>query len=312
MKNLIFLHQIVPKKKFNRYRLDKILSIFFSKYSRSHFKRCILKNCVYVNNRIINSPDFKIMKGDFLYVKFFTKKTNNLSPEKIFLNIVYEDKYLLIVNKQSSLVVHPGFGNYSGTLLNGLINRYKYIKKIPRAGIIHRLDKDTSGLIIVAKTSTSYFLLKKMMKNREIIREYKAIVLGQIKYGGLINAPISRNIKKRTCMAVNSFGKKAITYYFVKKVYKYYTLLKLRLETGRTHQIRVHMLYIKHPILGDKKYKYNFNFFPGLQKSSEFYKIKNFPRQALHAYKISFIHPIINKRIFIKLKLPQDMLDFLV
>ncbi|CAL4322491.1 RluA family pseudouridine synthase [Buchnera aphidicola] len=311
MKNLICLHQVVLKKKFNKYRLDKFLSIIFSEYSRNHFKKCILENCVYVNNKIINSPDFKIMKGDFLYVKFFSKKINIFSPKKMFLDIVYEDKYLLIINKSSALVVHPGFGNYTGTLLNGLINKYPFIKKIPRAGIIHRLDKDTSGLIIVAKTFSAYFLLKKMMKKRKIIREYQAIVLGKIKYGGLINAPISRNIKKRTCMQVNSNGKQAITYYSIKKIYKNYTLLKIRLKTGRTHQIRVHMLYIKHPIIGDQKYKCNYNLFQGLTESSEFNRIKSFPRQALHAYKVIFIHPITKKKIFVKLNLPQDMLEFL-
>ncbi|USS94390.1 RluA family pseudouridine synthase [Buchnera aphidicola] len=311
MKNLIFLRNVVLKKKFNKYRLDKFLSLSYPKYSRNHFKKCILKNCVFVNNTIVNSPDFRIMKGDSLNVKFFSKQSDNLSPQKMSLDIVYEDKYLLVINKKPSLVVHPGFGNDTGTLLNGLINYYKFIKKIPRAGIIHRLDKDTSGLIIIAKTFLSYLLLKKMMKKREITREYQAIVLGKIKYGGCINAPISRNLKKRTCMTVSSFGKHAITYYSIKKKYRYYTLLKIRLKTGRTHQIRVHMLYIQHPILGDKKYRCNYNIFKGLEKSSEFYKVKNFPRQALHAYKINFIHPITKKKIVIRLNLPKDMQNFL-
>ncbi|NIH16555.1 MAG: RluA family pseudouridine synthase [Buchnera aphidicola (Periphyllus lyropictus)] len=307
MKRLVLLTKIVSKKIFNKNRIDKFLAQCFKKYSRNHFKKCIIKKYVTVNDKIITSPDFKIKKGDIIHVKYYYKVVNYFTPEKIFLNIIYEDKYCLVINKPHSLVVHPGHGNYSGTLLNGLIYYYKDILNIPRAGIIHRLDKDTTGLIIIAKTISMYFLLKKMMKLRKIHREYKALVFGKIKNEGLINAPIGRNKFKRTCMAVTLDGKESLTYYTVKKKYKFFTLLKLKLLTGRTHQIRVHMLHIKHPILGDQKYKCNLNFFKGFNNSILFNKVKNFHRQVLHAYKIKFIHPFKNKIIKLKIKFPQDI-----
>ncbi|CAL4322507.1 Ribosomal large subunit pseudouridine synthase D [Buchnera aphidicola (Periphyllus testudinaceus)] len=307
MNNTVFLKKIISKKKFNKCRVDKVLSKLFPKYSRSNFKKSILKNYLYVNNSIVNSPNFKIKKGDFLNIKLKIEK-KCIFPEDIFLDIIYEDKYLLVINKPSSLVVHPGIKNFKGTLLNGLIYHFKNIKKLPRAGIIHRLDKDTTGLIIVAKTVSSYCLLKKMMKLRKIIRKYKALVLGKVLYGGFVNSPIQRNKNRRTCMTINCLGKKSVTHYKVKKKFKNSTFLKLRLETGRTHQIRVHMLSINHPIVGDKKYKCNLNNFFKLKKNNNSFKlIKNFNRQALHAYKIIFIHPITKKKIILKSKLPKDM-----
>ncbi|NIG99276.1 MAG: RluA family pseudouridine synthase [Buchnera aphidicola (Periphyllus acericola)] len=311
MKNTIILNKIITTNNFNKIRLDKVLSILFSKYSRTVFKKSILNNNVYINNVLINSPRFKVKKGDFLKIKLIFETMDFFVPEKMYLDIIYEDKYLLVINKPSSLVVHPGFKNNNYTLLNGLLYYNKIFFKLPRAGIIHRLDKDTTGLIIIAKKMSSYFLLIKMMKKRKIIRKYKAVVLGKIKNGGFINAPIIRNKKKRTCMVVNQLGKNSITHYKILKNFNYSTLLKLRLETGRTHQIRVHMFYIRHPIVGDLKYKINYNYFCGLEQSKSFKFIKIFPRQALHAYKLIFSHPIKKKKIFLKINLPKDMENLL-
>ncbi|CAL4322561.1 Ribosomal large subunit pseudouridine synthase D [Buchnera aphidicola (Chaitophorus sp. 3695)] len=312
MKNFILLEKKVPKKIFNQFRIDKALSKLFPICSRNYFKRCIHKGYVLVNNIIIKSPDFKIMEGDILNVKKFFKKDKSLVSEKINLSIVYEDKFLLIINKPSSLVVHPGYGNKHNTLLNGLIFYYKNIKKIPQTGIVHRLDKDTTGLIIIAKTISSYFILKKMIKLRKINREYDAVVLGKIKFGDVINAPIKRHKFYRTHMTVSLDGRNAVTHYKVRKKFSTCTWLKIRLETGRTHQIRVHMLYIKHPIVGDKKYKYYLNFFKDLNNNSKLFNvIKNFPRQALHASKLKFFHPITNKKMSFKIGLPQDMIELI-
>ncbi|WP_343187650.1 RluA family pseudouridine synthase [Buchnera aphidicola (Periphyllus koelreuteriae)] len=312
MVNIICLKKTISTKKFNNYRVDKVLSKLFPKYSRSIIKKNILKNYLYVNNVMINSPDFKIFKGDILQIKIEIYKKNFNIPEKIFLDIIYEDYYLLVINKPSSLVVHPGLKNTTGTLLNGLLYYNINMNKIPRAGIIHRLDKDTTGLIIVAKSVPSYFLLKKMMKEREIIRKYKALVYGCVTNGGIINSPIIRDKIRRTCMTVNSIGKISKTYYKIYKKFSNLTLLKLRLETGRTHQIRVHLKSINHPIVGDKKYKCNLNIFYGLEKNIYFKQIKNFHRQALHAYKLIFIHPITKKKIILKSNLPKDIQNLIL
>ncbi|MCW5197562.1 23S rRNA pseudouridine(1911/1915/1917) synthase RluD [Buchnera aphidicola] len=311
MKNFILLEKKVPKKIFNRIRIDKVLPKLFPIFSRNYFKKCINKNYVLVNNIIITSPNFKIMEGDILNIKIFFKQEKFFLPQKIKLNIVYEDTFLLIINKPSSLVVHPGYGNSHNTLLNGLIFYYKNIITIPQNGIVHRLDKDTTGLIIIAKTISTYFILKKMIKLRKIYREYDAIVLGKIKFGGMINAPIKRHKFKRTHMTVSINGKTAITHYKIKKKFNTCTWLKVKLETGRTHQIRVHMLYIKHPIVGDKKYKYYLNFFKDLNNSKLYSVIKSFPRQALHASKLKFFHPITNKKMYFKINLPQDMINLI-
>lgn len=307
MKNFILLEKKVPKKIFNRIRIDKVLPKLFPVFSRNYFKKCIYKNYVLVNNNIIRSPDFKIMEGDILSVKKILKKNKYLIPESIKLNIVYEDEFLLIINKPSSLVVHPGHGNSHNTLLNGLIFYNKNIINIPQSGIVHRLDKDTTGLIIIAKKISVYFILKKMIKLRRIVREYDALVLGKISFGGIVDAPIKRHKIRRTHMSVSDDGKYAITYFKVKKKFKICTWLKIRLETGRTHQIRVHMLHIKHPVVGDQKYKYHLNFFKNLNNSKAFNLIKNFSRQALHASKLKFLHPIKNKKMCFKIDLPKDM-----
>ncbi|CAL4322786.1 Ribosomal large subunit pseudouridine synthase D [Buchnera aphidicola (Chaitophorus populicola)] len=311
MKSFILLEKKVPKKIFNKSRIDIVLSKLFLIYSRNYFKQCILKGYVLVNNSIIRNPDYKVMERDIINIKIFLKKEKFFIPEKINLNIIYEDEFLLILNKSSSLVVHPGHGNSHNTLLNGLIFYYKNIKNIPQSGIVHRLDKDTTGLIIIAKTIVSYFVLKKMIKLRKICREYDAIVLGKIKYGGTINAPIARDRIKRTHMTVSLDGRNAITHYRVKKRFKACTWLKIRLETGRTHQIRVHMLYIKHPIVGDQKYKYYLNFFKNLRNSKLFHVIRSFPRQSLHASQLKFLHPITNKKMCFKINLPKDIIDLI-
>lgn len=236
--------------------------------------------------------------------KIFSIKYN------IFLNILYEDKYIFLINKPSGLVVHPGCGNEDGTLLDILLHERCYLKDVPRSGIIHRLDKNTTGLMIIAKDSITYYKLIDLMKNRQIIREYDAFVLGKLISGGTVSIPIMRNIKNRISMITHKFGKKAITHYKIIQKFRFYTHIHLKLETGRTHQIRVHMLYLKHPILGDPLYKLGNNIPKNILKKN-INKISSFHRQALHASHIKFIHPITNILVDCYSTLPHDMVNII-
>ncbi|CAL4323319.1 23S rRNA pseudouridine(1911/1915/1917) synthase RluD [Buchnera aphidicola] len=287
-------------------RLDKAIKNFCKLYSRNYLKKCILSNQVLVNNLIINFPDKKIHFGDLITINFLEFEKNEFKDKNIFLDIIYEDEYFLILNKQSNMVVHPGAGNKNGTILNALLHKNQIFETIPRAGIVHRLDKDTTGLMVIAKTIMVYYKLKKLLKLRNIYREYEAIVQGTMISGGTVKAAISRNIYKRTKMSINKNGKPATTYYKIIQRFANFTHIKVILNSGRTHQIRVHMSYIKYPLIGDHIYGKK-NFFikdlnPILSKI-----IKEFPRQALHARKLSFIHPIKNILMSWYVKSPKDI-----
>ncbi|WP_295165049.1 23S rRNA pseudouridine(1911/1915/1917) synthase RluD [uncultured Buchnera sp.] len=287
-------------------RLDLVLSKLFKQYSRSYLKQLIITNQVYVNHRIVNQPDKKILGGETLTIYPFDKDLLFNIPENIFLNTVYEDHDILVINKPSGLVVHPGSGNQTGTVLNGLIYHYANIKNLPRAGIVHRLDKDTSGLMVIAKTIFSYNYLLELLKKRKITRIYEGVVKGRMISGGSINAPIMRHQTKRTCMMVHHLGKQAVTHYKIIKRFKFYTHIQIRLETGRTHQIRVHMLYIKYPLVGDPFYGGS-NIQMNYIKDSDINKIHKFPRQALHASHLSFHHPTTKSLVSWTVPLPKDM-----
>ncbi|HXZ96976.1 MAG TPA: RluA family pseudouridine synthase, partial [Burkholderiales bacterium] len=219
-------------------------------------------------------------------------------PEKIPLDIVYEDSALLVVNKPPGLVVHPGSGNWRGTLLNALLEHAPRLVQIPRAGIVHRLDKETSGLLVVAKTLESQASLVRQLQARTVKREYLALVHGKLKAGGKIEAPIGRHPSKRTKMAVVARGKHAVTHYQVIERFATCTLLRCLLETGRTHQIRVHLQSIGHPLVGDPVY-------------SARNKKPAFPRQALHALKLTLLHPETQKTVSWRAEAPNDFLQLL-
>nr|WP_247645450.1 RluA family pseudouridine synthase [Enterobacteriaceae endosymbiont of Plateumaris consimilis] len=228
--------------------------------------------------------------------------------QNIPLNIIYNDNYLLIINKSSNLVVHPGNGNLDKTLFNALLYYYPFLRDLPRAGIIHRLDKNTTGLIIIAKTMLSYMNLKIALKQHKIIREYEAIVNGIIQYNDIINHPIKKFYKKKNIrMNVTDKGKKAITQYFLKHVFKMHSHLRIRLHTGRTHQIRVHLEYINHSIVGDPIYnnKSQMNIITINNKKYLINKILK--RQALHACYLEFMHPINNYLLKFNSSLPKDI-----
>ncbi|AYN24672.1 23S rRNA pseudouridine(1911/1915/1917) synthase RluD [Buchnera aphidicola] len=306
------LNAFVPYVGFTGKRLDKILSKIFIQYSRTCLKKWIIMNNVYVDGKIENQPDKKILGGAKITVCSPIEKSPINLPENILLNIIHEDNDILVINKPSGLVVHPGAGNEDGTILNALLHRYKNINHIPRCGIVHRLDKNTSGLMLIAKTISSYNQLVTLLKKRKIIRKYQGVVKGNMISGGVVNCPIMRHPSKRVCMIAHSLGKKSITHYRIINRFKLHTYVSFRLETGRTHQIRVHMLHIGYPLLGDPLYggiNYGFN---NYKENEKIHQKFNFFRQALHANYIEFVHPVTKQSMSWKAPLPQDMQDLLL
>lgn len=267
-------------------RLDSYLSSQLDEVSRTYIQKIIKDNCVSVNDRA-KKASYLVKEGDVIKVNLPEPKKLDLIAEDIPLDIIYEDEDVVIINKEQNLVVHPAPGNYTGTLVNALlfhIDSLSTINGIIRPGIVHRLDKDTSGLLIVAKNDFSHRQLSNQLKDRKIHREYIALVNGIIKEDhGTINLPIGRDPKNRKKMTViNTNSKEAITNYLVLERFQKYTLVQLRLETGRTHQIRVHLSHLKHPIVGDPVYSSGKNEF-------------KIDKQLLHARKLGFIHPRSNE-----------------
>ena len=290
--------------------LDQALAELFPDYSRSRIKEWILDNRVQVNDKIINKPKEKMLGGEKIEVDALIEEDVRWEPQNIPLNIVYEDDDILVINKPRDLVVHPGAGNPDGTVLNALLYRYPEIVNVPRAGIVHRLDKDTTGLMVVAKTVPAQTHLVEALQRREITREYEAVATGRMTAGGLVNEPISRHPTKRTHMAVHPMGKPAVTHYRVMEHFRAHTRLRLRLETGRTHQIRVHMAHIHHPLIGDQLYGGRPRPLKGA--SEEFREtLRRFDRQALHATMLRLYHPITGIEMEWHAPLPDDMVELI-
>ena len=291
-------------------RLDQVLADLFPEYSRSKLKTWIQDGNVAVNGEVITVPRHKMQMDELVTVQAEMDVQVPSEAQDIALNYVYEDAHILVINKPADLVVHPGAGNPSGTVLNALLNHCPEIDKVPRAGIVHRLDKDTTGLMVVAKTIPAQTHLVDQLQRREMSREYEAVALGTMVAGGIVDAPIGRHATKRTHMAVREMGKPAVTHFRVIEKFRAYTHLRLKLETGRTHQIRVHMAHIKHPLLGAQVYGGR----PRLPKgaSEEFIAaLRGFQRQALHAAQLSLFHPETEEWMTWKAPLPQDMQDLL-
>ncbi|WP_421131897.1 23S rRNA pseudouridine(1911/1915/1917) synthase RluD [Alteromonas sp. A079] len=291
-------------------RLDQVLADLFPEYSRSKLKTWIQEGNVAINGETVTIPRHKMQMEEHITVNAEMEIQVTSEAQDIALNIVYEDDHILIINKPADLVVHPGAGNPNGTLLNALLNHVPEIDKVPRAGIVHRLDKDTTGLMVVAKTVPAQTYLVDQLQRREMSREYEAIALGTMVAGGIVDEPIGRHATKRTHMAVRENGKPAITHFRVIEKFRAYTHLRLKLETGRTHQIRVHMAHIKHPLLGDPVYSGR----PRLPKgaSDEFVTVlRQFQRQALHAAQLSLFHPETEEWMTWKAPLPEDMQNLL-
>ncbi len=280
-------------------RIDKFLSSKLSNISRSYIHKLIEDGNITVNQNSVNKK-YKLSKNDMINVKIPKPQELEVIAENIPLDIVYEDNDLLIVNKPKNMVVHPAPGNYSSTLVNALLyhckNSLSGINGVIRPGIVHRIDKDTSGLLIVAKNDTSHKELAEQIKNHSFTREYEAIVYGNLKENtGTINANIARHKTDRKKMAVVPLlGRNAVTHYTVLKRYGNFTHIKLKLETGRTHQIRVHMSYIGHPVVGDEVY--------ANPKNNPFKFLKG---QCLHAKTIGFIHPTTKEYMEFTSPLPE-------
>jgi len=298
------------------HRIDKFLQSQINKLSRTRLQALIRDSQVKLNNIIINNPSKKIKEEDQIKINFPPPKETLIKPNKIPLNILYDDDDIIVINKFPGVVVHPGAGNYENTIVNGLL--YKYQNNLSsiggklRPGIVHRIDKDTSGVIVVAKNDNSHINLSQQFANHTIKRVYEALVWGSLKpQRGKIQEKISRSIKNRQLMTVRKEkGKMAITNYNTLKIFQNINLPKIsliecQLETGRTHQIRVHMNFKGNPILGDKSYgklKKKFKKIdPNIEK-----KINNFNRQALHAKSLGFLHPNTKKEVLFEAKRPRD------
>ena len=275
-------------------RLDQALVRLLPEYSRNRLAQWVRSSRVTLDGRAV-PPRHKVWGGEIInIVPTPDPATLAHQAEDIPLDIVFEDAALLVVNKPAGLVVHPGSGNWHGTLLNALLKHAPGLAAIPRAGIVHRLDKDTSGLLVVAKTLAAQADLVRQLQSRSVAREYLAVVHGRLGRDGKIEAPIGRHPVKRTRMAVVTRGRHAVTHYQVIERYPHATLLRCRLETGRTHQIRVHLSTLGHPLVGDRTYgKRN----PALV----------FPRQALHAERLALLHPQSRRALSWHAALPADM-----
>lgn len=288
-------------------RVDQALAKLFPDYSRSRLQIWLKDGQILVNGEVKRAKD-KVLGGEQIELRVVLAPENSWEAEDIPLNVIYEDEQLLVINKPAGMVVHPAAGNFNGTMLNALLHYAPELEMIPRAGIVHRLDKDTSGLLVVARTLTSQKLLVEQLQARTFLREYDAIITGSVTAGSTINQPIGRHPVNRKRMAVNSNGKAAITHYRVNERFRLHTKLTVKLETGRTHQIRVHMAYINHALLGDPVYAGRFKI-PAA--SDEFFvqALKSFKRQALHARHLGLIHPASNEFIEWDIDVPQDMFD---
>lgn len=302
----ITLTQIIPETIVNE-RLDIALTKVFPDYSRSQLQQWIKNGCVKINDVVVIKQRQSVQPGQTVTIEADLIEQTELKPESIPLDIIFEDDALIVINKPIGLIVHPGAGNPDHTLVNALLHYLPALSMIPRAGIIHRLDKDTSGLLVIAKTLAVHNALIKQMQAREIKREYRAIVHGVLISGGTVNEPMGRHPTQRTKMAVvKRNGKEAITHYRILERFREHSLLAVQLETGRTHQIRVHLSHIRCPIVGDQTYCKRHVQYPQLPKAVQI-ALKDFTHQALHAHKLGLTHPITKVVHEWKAPIPADM-----
>ena len=290
-------------------RLDATCAKLFPSHSRARLQQWIKSGELLVDGKKGKASD-KVRGGESLEINATLIADTSMEPQALDLVIVYEDEELLVVNKPANLVVHPAAGNRDGTLLNALLAHYAPSAQLPRAGIVHRLDKDTTGLMVVAKTLECQTYLVQQLQARLIQREYAAIVNGIITAGSTIDAPIGRHPQQRLKMAVVANGKPAVTHFRVRERFANHSYLAVKLETGRTHQIRVHMAHIHHPIVGDTLYGARAFLPKGCDENTRAV-LHQFPRQALHAERLSLVHPITKELMIWSAELPDDMQQLL-
>jgi len=304
------LNIVIPNRLIGQ-RIDSALATMLPDYSRSKITSWVRSGKALVNDKTFKAKE-KVLGGEIVALTIEKEKTNAWLGEDIAIDVVYEDEDIIVVNKPVGLVTHPGAGNWTGTLANALLHYEPLLATLDRAGIVHRLDKNTSGLMVVARSELAQKNLVEQLQTHAVSREYSAIVYGHMISGGTVDAPIGRDPKDRIRQAVaeEGEGKDALTHYRVIDRFAHHTHVKCILETGRTHQIRVHMAHIEHPLIADPMYGGKVRF---PKKADEALKdvLKGFNRQALHAKKLSLIHPISGEEMSWKAPLPQDLQDLL-
>ncbi len=299
------LHQGVVSPELSGKRLDQALALLFSDYSRSRLQAWIKEGRVQVDGRLRKAKE-KVWAGEHITLRAMLQDSGRCEAEDIPLDLLYEDEHLLVVNKPAGLVVHPAAGNWSGTLQNALLHHDPELAKLPRAGIVHRLDKDTTGLMVVARSLLAHKRLVEALQAREIKREYMAVVNGLPSAGGTVDAPIGRHPVNRVRMAVVAGGKPARTHFRIREKFRAHTLLDVQLESGRTHQIRVHMAYVHHPLVGDPVYGGRPKLPPAASGDLRSL-LRGFGRQALHARRLSLVHPLSGKAMVWESPVPEDL-----
>lgn len=286
-------------------RLDQVLADLLTDFSRTRIKEWIEAGQVLVDGAKLRPKD-KVLGGEHVQVSAVIADAVQVEPQHIGLDIVHQDRHVLVINKPAGLVVHPGAGNAAGTLQNALLHFDPKLAQVPRAGIVHRLDKDTSGLMVVARTLEAHTALVRAIEAREVQREYEAVCAGVMTGGGVVDAPIGRHPVDRIRMAIREDGREAVTHYRVVRRFRAHTHVRLKLESGRTHQIRVHMAHIRYPLVGDRVYGGRL----GLPKGASpqlVEALRGFKRQALHAASLAFAHPVEDKPVHCEAVLPADM-----
>lgn len=298
----------IPEELANK-RLDQALASLFPDYSRSRLQQWVKAGQVTVDGKTARQRD-KVYGDETIEIRALVEAEEIWQAEDIPLDIVFEDEHIIVLNKPTGLVVHPAAGNYQGTMLNALLHHAPEVAHVPRAGIVHRLDKDTTGLLVVARTLPAQKYLVEQLQARAFLREYQAVVNGKIVAGGRVEANIGRHPVHRKRMAVVESGKPAVTHYRTTAKFRAHTHLTLKLETGRTHQIRVHMAHIKHPIVGDPVYGGRLRLPP--QCNDPLTQIlRGFNRQALHAARLGLEHPATGEQLEWEAPLPDDMAELL-
>ena len=298
------LQATVPDSAAGR-RFDAVLAELFPQYSRSRLSTWIKSGDACLEGREVRPRD-PVRGGEAVTLVVVLEVQTRSEPEDIALDVLYEDAHVLVIDKPAGLVVHPGAGNPAGTLVNALLHRDPMFNTLPRAGIVHRLDKDTSGVMVVARTLPAHTALINQLSSREVHRQYLTVVVGALVSGGTANLPIDRHPRDRIRMAVREDGREAVTHYRLRERFRAHTLLECRLETGRTHQIRVHMAHLKHQIVGDPLYGGPLK----LPKGATLELIETlraFKRQALHAETLEFAHPVSGEPVRCTAPVPADM-----
>lgn len=287
-------------------RLDQALAEVFPEYSRARFQEWLKAGCVSMNGAVILRGKDKVYGGERIAIRAELEAQGDWKGQDIPLNLVYEDDDILVINKPAGLVVHPAAGNPDGTMVNALLHHDPALANLPRAGIVHRLDKETTGLLVVARNLQAHNHLVTQLQARAFLREYEAVVNGMLTAGGTVDAAIGRNPGDRKVMAVVEDGKPAITHYRVVERFRVHTWLRLRLETGRTHQIRVHMSHIHHPLVGDLAYGGRVRL-PKAAGEELVDTLRGFRRQALHAARLGLAHPATGDFMEWQAPIPEDM-----